>query len=733
MSCTTQSTPQPVTKNLTIWQQNVNKSRNAQEDLLESLKSKNFHICAIQEPHIDFFNNTKANSKWRVVYPNTHYTNPKKTRSIILVNASILTNTWSDLATNSGDVTAIKLQTDTGTVNIFNIYNDINNDDALQSLSQAAQKFHSEENNEHMIWLGDFNRHHPFWDEDRNHHLFTPANIERAQMVLDLTMTHDMEMALPKDIPTLRALNTRNLTRPDNVFISHPLIDALTYCNTEPEKQPVNTDHFPIIVKIDTSVTIHEEQQRFNFKGTDWDEFRKMLKAKLDKIPKTKTIHSVDDFDQMLISLDRAVHETIEKVVPKAKFSPHTKRWWSDELKKLKKTVTKKGRKAYNQRFNPGHPAHGEYKRLRNEYTTAIREAKLNHWTEWLESLNGTTVWTAAKYANSDPTDASRARVPNLKAKLRGSNEEITATTNDLKSRMFYEALFPEKPPQDETLDSATYPEPKWEFKPISNKQIKRAIDNMPPYKATAPDTAPNCVLKEAKQLLLPYLGPLFRATFDLSYYPDSWAQTMTVILKKPSKPNYETPNAWRPISLSNGFARLLNACVANEITNRCETYNIIPKNHFGARPGHTTTQAVHYLTTTIKDTWRKKRVISALFLDVKGAFPSVSIDRLVHDMRTRGIPNQLTNWIAQRMSNRRTQLKFDDYTSDIFVVTNGLDQGDPLSPIAYMIYNSDVLDVPSTKNGEDAILFVDDTTILAIGHNYTETHRKIEEMLNRL
>jgi len=261
MPSTALRTPPLNDRHLRIWQQNVNRSRNAQEDLLESLKAKRFDICAIQEPCIDSFNNTRANSKWRVVYPNTHYTNPKKTRSILLVNVSVLTNTWKALNTNSGDVTAIQLQTNTGTINIFNIYNDINNDDALQALSQTAQRHHNEEANEHMIWLGDFNRHHLYWDEDRNSHLFTPANLEHAQTVLDLTVTHDMEMALPKDIPTLRALNTRNLTRPDNVFISFSLINALIYCNTEPEKQPVNTDHFPIIIKIDTSVMLHEEQQ----------------------------------------------------------------------------------------------------------------------------------------------------------------------------------------------------------------------------------------------------------------------------------------------------------------------------------------------------------------------------------------------------------------------------------------------------------------------------------------
>ncbi len=171
MVYTAPNTSQPIAlKNLKIWQQNVNKSRNAQEDLLESLKTKKFDICAIQEPYIDSFNNTRANSKWRVVYPSTHYTNPKKTRSVILVNTSVLTNTWSDLATNSGDVTAIQLQTNTGKTNIFNVYNDINNNDALQALSQTIQTFHNKESNEHMIWLGDFNQHHPYWDENRNHH-----------------------------------------------------------------------------------------------------------------------------------------------------------------------------------------------------------------------------------------------------------------------------------------------------------------------------------------------------------------------------------------------------------------------------------------------------------------------------------------------------------------------------------------------------------------------------------
>jgi len=43
-----------------------------------------------------------------------------------------------------------------------------------------------------------------------------------------------------------------------------------------------------------------------------------------------------------------------------------------------------------------------------------------------------------------------------------------------------------------------------------------------------------------------------------------------------------------------------------------------------------------------VKDAWQKGLVASTLFLDIKGAFPSVDIDRLIHNMRKRGIPEEL-------------------------------------------------------------------------------------------
>ncbi|KIL54440.1 hypothetical protein M378DRAFT_49708, partial [Amanita muscaria Koide BX008] len=83
-----------------------------------------YDICAIQEPYLDQMNRTRANPQWIVVYPTTHMTEPKKTRTTILVNKKLATDRWEEIEANSGDVTAIRLKTNTHTIDIYNIYND---------------------------------------------------------------------------------------------------------------------------------------------------------------------------------------------------------------------------------------------------------------------------------------------------------------------------------------------------------------------------------------------------------------------------------------------------------------------------------------------------------------------------------------------------------------------------------------------------------------------------------
>ena len=176
----------------------------------------------------------------------------------------------------------------------------------------------------------------------------------------------------------------------------------------------------------------------------------------------------------------------------------------------------------------------------------------------------------------------------------------------------------------------------------------------MKPWKATQLGTIPNVIFIHAWELLVPYLGPIFRATDTLKLYPEDWKLTETPILKKPGKPDYMSMGAWRPIVLSNGYARLLNSCKTEKLVIMCEKSGIIPTNHFGGRPGRATTDSIHLVVKLVKDAWRRGEVTSLLCLDIKAAFPSVAVDMLLQEMRMCGIPEGHIGWFERRLEGRK-------------------------------------------------------------------------------
>ena len=222
---------------LRICQLNVNKSNTAQSAFLHDITD--FDVVALQEPHIDFLKNTCASYNWKVIYPTNHKDNEAMTRSIIMINTRRSTNTWTPLAVNSPDIAAVSLRTSTGIIHIYSVYNPQDSDDAQTALARLTRTALCEETDgdtrdHHILWLGDFNWHHPLWDDERNRHLFTNANLDRSERLITLLSTFDMHMLLPPSLPTLEAHRTKNYTSPDNVFASKNLVDRLTCCNVAP-------------------------------------------------------------------------------------------------------------------------------------------------------------------------------------------------------------------------------------------------------------------------------------------------------------------------------------------------------------------------------------------------------------------------------------------------------------------------------------------------------------------
>ena len=240
-------------------------------------------------------------------------------------------------------------------------------------------------------------------------------------------------------------------------------------------------------------------------------------------------------------------------------------------------------------------------------------------------------------------------------------------------------------------------------------------------------------MLKRSIDTISDHLYYIFRAIFELDIYLDEWRISTTVVLRKPGKPSYKEPKAYRPIALLNTLGKLFSSIVADDLSHFCETREVLPKNQFGGRPSRSTSDSMLLLTHTIKEKWRQKKVASVLFLDVQGAFPNVVKEVLIHNMRLRAVPEKYIHLVELMLSGRRTRLSFDDYTSDLIAIDNGNNQGCPLSMIYYAFYNAGLLEIsPPNSKDEYQFGFVDDVALLATGDDLEETHAKLTDMMTR-
>lgn len=338
---------------LRVWQQNVNKSLEAQLDMLNTISPKDIDIIAIQEPYFDFNGFSRGSAHWSIVYPPNHRSLPSRARSLLLVNTRLNSNTWHSLEIPSGDVTGIRIRSADGhDILLYNIYNDQHHSDTIRLLERhTANTRSASQHRLHALWLGDFNRHSPIWDDPANTQLFTNANLDAAQLLISATNRAELHMLLPPGIPTLFS-SARTETRPDNVFGSDYLMERVMLCTAYPELRPICTDHYPVYTEFDLGVQQTLNRDRFNYKSADWDSLRKALQIRLRELGEPSEATSPDDVQAKYEVLTRIIAEVVNANVPKKKASPFMRRWWSSELTKMRKEVNRLGRLANKYRLH---------------------------------------------------------------------------------------------------------------------------------------------------------------------------------------------------------------------------------------------------------------------------------------------------------------------------------------------------------------------------------------------
>ena len=279
--------------------------------------------------------------------------------------------------------------------------------------------------------------------------------------------------------------------------------------------------------------------------------------------------------------------------------------------------------------------------------------------------------------------------------------------------------------------NNAQYPEAVEYNSTITLEQIRRAVRKTAPNKAPGPDGITNKVLKQAMPKIEKRLQCILQASVNLSYFPKALKQTTTVVLRKPGKPDYTKAKAYRPITLESTIGKVFESVMAEMLSYLTETNELLPAHHYGGRPGRSTEDALMILQENIYKAWKEKKIFTAIFLDVAGAFNNVHHKRLIHNLQTRRVPRNIAKWMESFLQGRSTKLQFNGAKSEPINTPAGVPQGSPLSPLLYMYYNADLLDI-GTKRNDIALGFIDDIVYGTAGTSDLANVRRLKTTLNQ-
>ena len=262
-------------------------------------------------------------------------------------------------------------------------------------------------------------------------------------------------------------------------------------------------------------------------------------------------------------------------------------------------------------------------------------------------------------------------------------------------------------------------------------EELEGAIRKMRRKGAAGEDEIPPSFLKALGPLAKRALLKIFNLSFDNADVPQMWRRAIIIPLLKAGKAAGDLAS-FRPVSLTSCVVKTLERMVADRLYYIAETRGMLSDLQAGFRRGRSCEDQIRKMVQAIEDGFQAGKMERSVLvmLDYSKAYDKVWQQRLLLSMEEKGVPMKFLKWIDAFLANRLARVRFQDATSKVRVMRQGLPQGAVLSPLLFLFFIDNLakeLVDTTTLNA----LFADDVTALATARTKEEAVCKAQETVD--
>jgi hypothetical protein len=291
----------------------------------------------------------------------------------------------------------------------------------------------------------------------------------------------------------------------------------------------------------------------------------------------------------------------------------------------------------------------GQYQLLKRQFKYACQKARKKSWEEFTSEANKMPL---AARLNKIIRQKSYRTLGSLRKPDGGFTDSLQESHLLLMNKHFQGAILlgnnlpPDPAPMPALTEEAILIEPPdW----ISNRRVNDALVSFGNNKAPGPDGIKPVMLSHLPDNAKALLAKIFSASIALHYTPVKWRKSYIVFIPKPGKTDHACPRAYRPISLMSFLFKTLECLVQWRLEENSSPYH---RNQHAFRKGHCTEHALSHMTDLAERALFKGHVCLAVFLDIQGAFDTLSSTAIASGMRSHGLENDLTQWFTKYLQH---------------------------------------------------------------------------------